>query len=443
MSHQSQDAEQFLLAAKRAEIRALRELAASCELVTAVSELIHQLQRERGISNIFLASDGQRFAQQRGEQIGLAQSSEMQLRQLLHDRYLGAVHSAGMRLLNCISFSVQGLDNLAELRDQVDRLAISPLESTRAYSRLIAGLLSVVFEAADVADDPAVTRILVALFNFMQAKEYAGQERAWGAMGFAGSHFDAALNERLSHLVEGQRCNLDVFLEFAGDDERSRWQAVEDSQSVGDLNRLRELIQRLGEGEPITSELSEVWYDLATDRIDCMHGLEDSMATRLLAVSGARVADAEAELKDHRARLQALKAATEPAASPLTMLFDPEVPGLYGAGQRNAAGLPPAQSLTPNLARSIYDLIRGQVAHIKRMSDELNDARRALTERKQIERAKGILMRNLGLCEEKAYKKMQRRAMEMNVRLAEVAVRIIDIGDRKQIPAQQPEHAEA
>lgn len=35
-------------------------------------------------------------------------------------------------------------------------------------------------EAADVAADPAVSRLLVALFNLMQGKEFAGQERADG-----------------------------------------------------------------------------------------------------------------------------------------------------------------------------------------------------------------------------------------------------------------------
>ncbi len=38
----------FLLAAKQAEIKALQQLSTSCLLVTSISELVHQLQRERG-----------------------------------------------------------------------------------------------------------------------------------------------------------------------------------------------------------------------------------------------------------------------------------------------------------------------------------------------------------------------------------------------------------
>ena len=46
----------FLLAAKHAEITVLEQLSSNCRIVIAVRELIHELQKERGASNIFLAS---------------------------------------------------------------------------------------------------------------------------------------------------------------------------------------------------------------------------------------------------------------------------------------------------------------------------------------------------------------------------------------------------
>ena len=41
----------FLLAAHRAEIDTLQHLQLNCDLVIRASELIHELQRERGLSN--------------------------------------------------------------------------------------------------------------------------------------------------------------------------------------------------------------------------------------------------------------------------------------------------------------------------------------------------------------------------------------------------------
>lgn len=428
MSIHSEDAERFLLAAKRAEIDALQRLSRSCELVTTVSDLVHHLQRERGISNIYLVSEGNRFGEQRTLQLGISTGSEQHFRQLLHQRYLNAGETQNMRLLNSIAYTLHGLDDLPALREKIGGHGISALEATSAYCRLIAGLLAVVFEAAEVADDPEVTRLLVALFNFMQAKEFAGQERAWGAMGFARSHFDVALHDRLRHLQECQIRNIQVFAEYAGAEALDRWHEIEESQSTLDLQRLRQVIAGLEAGQPIAADISEVWYQMATARIDRMHELEDAMAGRLLKVSRSRVAQAQSELGQHYARLQVLKNTAWPPAPAATLLFDPDVPGLIG-DDSVPTGMPPLHS--QKLAQSLYDLIRDQVNHIRRVSDELEETRRALNERKLVERAKGVLMRRFRMSEEQAYRTMQQRAMAMNMKLAEVAAKILEIGERE------------
>lgn len=437
MPNHSEDAEKFLLAAKNAEIQALERLAGACELVTTVAGLIHQLQRERAISNIFLASSGDRFSDQRQQQVDICSASEAALRALLHRRYLSGEKGdkpGEMRLLNSIAYSLHGLDELTELRRHIDAFMVTALEATDAFCRLVAGLLSVIFEAADVADDPEVTRLLVALFNFMQAKEFAGQERAWGAIGFASSQFDERLHERLTHLQDYQSRSLKLFVEFTGDQERARWQDNEDSQDTKDLQRLRKVIAGLKNGEPIAPEISEVWYQLATARIDSMHQLEDAMTARLLEVSRERVATAQSELGEHQVQLKEMKSTDWSRMPALAVLFDPEVPGLYG--NASSAGVPPLRGQV--LTHSLYDLIRSQVAHIQQVSDELEETRKALNERKLIERAKGLLMRKLRLNEEDAYKAMRQRAMELNMKLAEVAANIIEIGNRR----GQPEPSE-
>ncbi|MCB2029671.1 MAG: ANTAR domain-containing protein, partial [Rhodoferax sp.] len=55
------------------------------------------------------------------------------------------------------------------------------------------------------------------------------------------------------------------------------------------------------------------------------------------------------------------------------------------------------------------------------------DARTAeLQERKVIDRAKGLLMQRHGLGEQQAYEKLRKSAMDKNLRLAEVAQRLLD-----------------
>lgn len=59
---------------------------------------------------------------------------------------------------------------------------------------------------------------------------------------------------------------------------------------------------------------------------------------------------------------------------------------------------------------------------------ELTQMRDKLSERKLVERAKGILMEGSGMSEEGAYQALRKEAMNKNLRLAEVASRVIAVG---------------
>jgi two-component system, response regulator / RNA-binding antiterminator len=66
---------------------------------------------------------------------------------------------------------------------------------------------------------------------------------------------------------------------------------------------------------------------------------------------------------------------------------------------------------------------------------QLDDAQTQLAERKLIERAKGILMDDVGLSEEQAYRHLRKLAMDRGQRLAQVAERVIDARDLLRPPA--------
>ncbi|MBN9425225.1 MAG: ANTAR domain-containing protein, partial [Burkholderiales bacterium] len=85
--------------------------------------------------------------------------------------------------------------------------------------------------------------------------------------------------------------------------------------------------------------------------------------------------------------------------------------------------------LGPQLGRSLLDLMHEQTQRLQQVSDELNAARRALNERKLIERAKGLLMSSRGLSEDEAYKLLRQTAMNQNRRLVEVAEAMLALAD--------------
>lgn len=63
---------------------------------------------------------------------------------------------------------------------------------------------------------------------------------------------------------------------------------------------------------------------------------------------------------------------------------------------------------------------------LRALEGEVDRAQQALEDRKLLERAKGLLMAGLGLSEPEAFSRIQRSARNQNLKLAEVASRIIE-----------------
>lgn len=408
----------FLIAAKRCEIDALRQLALTSALVNVTGRLIHGLQRERGLSNLFLASQGQGFAQPRQEQIAQCQALEVELRHCFDQLDTQAAHLGhGARLFSRIAFVLQGLDALPALRQHVDAQAWTPREATAALVRLIAGLLAVVFEAADSASDPAISRQLVALFNFMQGKEFAGQERAAGAALYASGQADSAEQQRLLHLIDSQERCLEVFKEFASDELATLW-ATADRDTVAaraELERMRRMLCTAVHGGPLDARQSQPWFDCCSIRMDRMKTVEDRLADNLQRLCEHKTHLALAELL----AFQDLQPARPGSDDPLSFFRDP-APQDMGTGQQ-------APGYGAQVDRSILELVQEQARRLQAVSDELDTVRASLNERKLVERAKGLLMAHRHLSEAEAHKVLRQMAMNQNRRLVDVAEALLSM----------------
>jgi two-component system, response regulator / RNA-binding antiterminator len=75
--------------------------------------------------------------------------------------------------------------------------------------------------------------------------------------------------------------------------------------------------------------------------------------------------------------------------------------------------------------KSILDTAVSRFNVFNKLREELDRARQALDDRKVVDRAKGILMKERGLSEEAAYALLRKAAMNENRRIAEVAQSIV------------------
>ncbi|HKK06251.1 MAG: ANTAR domain-containing protein [Gammaproteobacteria bacterium] len=85
--------------------------------------------------------------------------------------------------------------------------------------------------------------------------------------------------------------------------------------------------------------------------------------------------------------------------------------------------------LNPGRVKPIMEVAIARFREFQALRQELADARHSLAERKDIERAKGILMQQRNWTEDEAYQALRKLAMDRNLRLAEVARNIIAVAD--------------
>jgi hypothetical protein len=395
----------YLQAAKRHELADLHYLAATSALTRAIGNTIHQVQRERGLSNLLLASAGQRAGDALAQQIGRTNQTLAALQQAFDQLDLVRQRpGSATRLYSMIAYALQGLQALPALRTHVAALDWSTQRSTRAYSRLVSALLSVVFEAADTATDPDISRLLVGMFHFMQAKELAGQERAFGTAMFASATAGQPEQQQLQQLIDSQQRCLQTFADFASDAALKLWQSTQVHAVSRRLAQLRGVLLTSTSHGALNSDTSPTWFEVCSERIDQMKTVEDALADHLQSLCQHKAAQAEQEL-------QRLLGVTEAAAT--GDFFDDAV--VQPEPQ-------PGHALETRLGRSVLQLVHAQAQRLAAVNDELDQVRATLTERKSIERAKGLLMAQHGWSENQAHAALRQSAMNQGRRLVDVAL---------------------
>ena len=152
------------------------------------------------------------------------------------------------------------------------------------------------------------------------------------------------------------------------------------------------------------------------------------------------IVDAESEARD---ALEHVVMATRDAHRPIVMFTNDG--DRRAVNEAMAAGVTAyvVAGLSSERIRPILDVAMARFEHEERLrqelaatktelqeqSEELRELNATLNDRKLIERAKGMMMQRQGLSEQEAYDRLRKTAMNKNLKLVEVAQRVLDISD--------------
>lgn len=110
---------------------------------------------------------------------------------------------------------------------------------------------------------------------------------------------------------------------------------------------------------------------------------------------------------------------------PIAMFVDRSDTDMIAASVDAGVGAYVVDGLKKERVKSILELAVSRFHAFNRIRDELEHAKQALEERKIVDRAKGILMKERSLSEEQAYALLRKAAMNENRRVVEVAQSVL------------------
>ncbi len=114
---------------------------------------------------------------------------------------------------------------------------------------------------------------------------------------------------------------------------------------------------------------------------------------------------------------------------PVVMFTRDDDPALIKSAVHAGVSAYVVGGLDPRRVLPILNVAIARFEQFQALQRELDDARTALAERKCIERAKGILMKQRRMDEEAAYAAMRKMAMDRNLKLVDLARSLIAAAD--------------
>jgi len=243
-----------------------------------ISALVHEMQKERGMSAGHIGSGGKKFADALPTQRKASSARLADVTAVFDDLQSGDLPG---ELSSQIDAVRKALGELDATREKVSALSLSVPQMAKYYTGAITKLLHIVEEMGVLSTDEQVTTQMAAYTTLLEAKERAGIERAMGAAGFGAGQFKPAVHTRFISLIAAQDTFLSVYKNYATTEQRAFLADTVKGAAVDEVARLR----KIAITNPTTGTTEGIeatyWFQTITKKIELLKTVEDKVAQDL------------------------------------------------------------------------------------------------------------------------------------------------------------------
>ena len=245
-----------------------KETIADVELVTFTNKLVHELQKERGMSAGYIGSNGTIFTSRLRNQRAKTDREVNNLKAFMVDtNYHEHTNKTTQQLFN-------NLRQLQTIRQQVDSLSIPLPNVLRYYTGNNLLILDLNGHLASELEESSSSERFLTLYNIAYAKEQAGIERAVLNNVFASGKFTSALFSRYIELVTKQETYIKSAYTVATLDYKKVLDRFVQSNENREVQRYRVIAEN---SESDFNVEPNDWFKAATARIDKLKTTEQTL----------------------------------------------------------------------------------------------------------------------------------------------------------------------
>lgn len=207
-------------------------------LTTKIRLLVHETQKERGATGVFLGSKGVRFSEELNRQRATTDTRISELEAVVASFEF---ENYKPKLKEDLNQAIRLMNEIASYRSKVSALSIPLGDALKLYTQHNAAMLKAIQRCTEEPADPDLIRTYSAFLSFLQGKERAGIERAVLSSTFSADYFGPGIFQRLSFLVAAQAAYENSFYAQALPDQISFYNEKMKDPSVAKVQEMRDI----------------------------------------------------------------------------------------------------------------------------------------------------------------------------------------------------------
>lgn len=250
-------------------------------LATHISSLIHETQKERGSTGIYLSSQGTLF------------SDQLRQQRIKTDTQIGELHDFLSTFKNTsysdtfnhsLTKSIDKLVDLEGIRKKITLAQITTEQAISLYTKINGQLLDTVGIMVLDSSEADLTRAMISYASFLKGKEIAGIERAVLSSTFTQDYFSNGMYRHFVKLVTEQNSYHREFSFLTNAELVKKFNVITKGYNYENVNTFRNIAhkQSLTGGFNVNAE---DWFNVKTKKIDQLKTLEDLITVDLISRS--------------------------------------------------------------------------------------------------------------------------------------------------------------